>query len=60
MKRKRCTASCKHLRSFRYGFDSTRIEAAYNGRDQHAGCAITPGSTINMRGLPACLHQPEA
>jgi len=49
-----CTAKCRHLRSFRYGFDNSKIIVAYNGKDHLAGCALRPDITIHLRAMPVC------
>jgi hypothetical protein len=49
-----CSASCKHLRAFRYGFDGSRVLYPWNGKDKAAGCALRPETTIQMRGCPVC------
>lgn len=49
-----CTAKCRHLRSFRYGFDNSRILAPYNGKDKIAGCALRPAITIHLHSVPTC------
>ncbi|WP_429885354.1 hypothetical protein [Geoalkalibacter halelectricus] len=55
MKNNLCTASCRHLRGIKYGFDGSTILTPYNGKDRLAVCAQMPGRVIHMRSLPACL-----
>jgi len=54
---KKCTSQCQHLRSFRYGFDGSRLIAAYNGRDRLAGCAKLPSITIHLAAKPRCAME---
>lgn len=49
-----CSAQCRHLRSFRYGFDNSKILAPYNGKDHLAGCVLQPERTIHLRAVPVC------
>lgn len=52
-----CTAECEHLRSFRLGFDGTKILAPYNGKDRLAICARRPELVMSMRGCPVCWRE---
>lgn len=51
---KKCTPVCPHLRSFRYGFDGSRLFANYNGADRLAGCAKRPAITLYLSTKPLC------
>lgn len=56
---KKCDATCRHLRSRRYGFDGSVLLATYNGKDRLAACALAPAITIHMRSCPTCFLEKE-
>ena len=52
---KLCTPECRHLRSIRYGFDTTPIVAAgYDKRDKMATCLKNPRLRIVLSHRPVC------
>ncbi len=54
-----CDGTCEHVRSFRYGWDGSKILAPYNGRDKVAGCELRPELTLHMRACPVCWKHRE-
>lgn len=57
---KKCTATCKNLRSIRYGFDNSRVVgSSYDKRDRLATCVLRPNETIQIKAEPECLVNKE-
>lgn len=54
-----CSVDCEHLRSFRYGFDGSKIFAPFDKRDRVAGCALNPEVELHMRSYPVCWREAE-